>query len=281
MNIPAKSRAVGLHIRVPDSLFFVLEKAQRLSLDLFQCFLLSEITQQFFILDAQDTALFFQQHTANYAQRYMHASYLINLADTRRMLHPLLVHEINFGKKYGFTHMILHAGFTKGANNKIAGIDAVARALNGAMRYENNISFVLENTAFGALAVGSDLNDFAVLLSKLDKPDQISFCLDTAHAHAYGYDIKSKPGLEQFISLVDDTMGIDKLQLIHLNDTFEKCGAHADRHHMTGEGEIGWDALQAFAMHPRLAHLPLIMELPPVSEEKEWEIVEKVRSWST
>lgn len=273
------TRAVGLHIRVADSLFYALEKAERLSLDLYQCFLMHEITQQFFIMNEAHTRSFVRQQIALSPTRFAHASYLINLADTRRTIHPLLVHEITFAKRYAFTHLILHAGFTKGSMDKEAGIDAVARALNGAMRVERELVFVLENSAFGSLAVGSDLTDFSKILSKLDYPERIAFCIDTAHAYAYGYDIASQKGRDEFVALIDATVGLNVVCLIHLNDTYEPCGAQADRHQVTGEGLLGWDALRAFAVEPRLAHLPLLLELPIISEEKERAIVGRVRTW--
>ncbi|HML19249.1 MAG TPA: TIM barrel protein, partial [Candidatus Dependentiae bacterium] len=72
------------------------------------------------------------------------------------------------------------------------GIDELARSLNYVMKYEREITIVLENTTHGNLSVGSDITDFKLLRAKLDYPERISFCIDTAHAYSYGYDLKEK-----------------------------------------------------------------------------------------
>lgn len=175
--------------------------------------------------------------------------------------------------------MILHPGTAKGAKNKIEGIDALVAILNETMQQENRVRLVLENAVHGKMTVGSNLEDFAILKSKLKYPDQISFCIDTAHAYAHGYDITDPNKLEEFIALLDRTMGIDQIVLIHLNDTTNKLGSRIDQHAVPGEGRIGEDALKRFVLHPRLKHIPLLIEPPILSDEEQFALLEKVRSW--
>src|SRR5437667_347320 len=81
-----------------------------------------------------------------------------------------------------------------------------------------DITIVLENTCHGKLAVGSDILDFKVLLEKINKPERIGFCIDTAHAYSFGYDIADDQMQDDFIRLLESTIGIERIKLIHLND---------------------------------------------------------------
>jgi deoxyribonuclease-4 len=191
----------------------------------------------------------------------------------------VLQRELELAKRLEFTHMILHSGSTKGVKFREEGITIIANVLNRVLKRENDITIVLENTAHGGMAVGSDLHDFSRLLAKLDQPDKVKFCIDTAHAYAYGYDLATQKGQADFINVLEKTIGVSRIALIHLNDTGEKLGSRIDRHSILGEGLLGDDALKSFIFHPKLQDIPVLMELPVVSEEIELEMLRKVRSW--
>jgi apurinic endonuclease APN1 len=175
--------------------------------------------------------------------------------------------------------MIVHPGSAKGADDRLQGVDALARALNIVIRKKYGIKLVLENTAHGNFAIGSDITDFKLLLEKLDKPDEIAFCIDTAHAYSYGYDIVDATARDEFIRLLDATIGLSRIHMIHLNDTYEKLGSKLDRHQIIGQGSLGDDTLKAFIYDARLRTLPIIMELPALEEKQEQEILDRVRRW--
>ena len=137
----------------------------------------------------------------------------------------------------------------------------------------------MENTAHGNMSVGSDLQDFHQLLQKLDHPEKISFCIDTSHAHAFGYDIADITKHGEFIDLLDELIGLERIVLIHLNDTKEKCGSLIDRHDIVGQGKLGDSVLKHFIAQPRLAHIPVLMELPVLPEQEEIALLRKVISW--
>ncbi|BDC34355.1 hypothetical protein Noda2021_03130 [Candidatus Dependentiae bacterium Noda2021] len=127
--------------------------------------------------------------------------------------------------------------------------------------------------------MGGDLNDFKILLEQLERPEKLYFCLDTAHAYSYGYDISTDIEQERFIELVDKTMGLSQLALIHLNDTTEKKGSKIDRHAIPGKGNIGQESLKSFVNKKELAHLPLLLELPVLPLDEESAIVDIIKQW--
>jgi deoxyribonuclease-4 len=227
----------------------------------------------------QDVDLFLRDYRPAFNSLYLHGSYWINLANIGRTKHHILTKELQWAKKLSFTHMILHPGSAKGAIDREEGIDALASALNGILKREHDIKIVLENTAHGKMAIGSDMYDFAKVLQKLDHPDRVMFCIDTAHAFAYGYNVRDAQGQDAFIALLDQTIGIERIALLHVNDTHEHLGSCMDRHHMIGDGKIGEEALRRFVLHPQLCTIPMLMEPPVASFSEEHGMLKKVLSW--
>lgn len=272
-------REIGLHLRLKDSLTELVLRARELSLPFFQCFLVLQDTKRL-IEPTQDDRDAFLQLRRNYFQHlYVHGSYWINLAGLENNGYRALLRELTLARSLEFTHLILHPGSAKGAQEKSQGIDALARALNRAMKHEQEIVFVLENTAHGNLCVGSDITDFRTLLEKIDQPDRLRFCVDTAHAFAYGYEVTTPDGLQSFVELLGNTMGLERIVLIHLNDSCEKRGTRIDRHGSVGEGIMGIEALRTFVLHPSLCHIPLLMEPPLIDKSGEHALLALVKKW--
>jgi deoxyribonuclease-4 len=229
--------------------------------------------------DPHDVNLFLRNYRPAFNRLYVHGSYWINLANISRTKHHILTKELYWAKKLAFTHMILHPGSAKGAAHRQEGIDALVYALNGILKREHDIKIVLENTAHGKMSIGGDMLDFEQVLQKIDYPDRVMFCIDTAHAFAYGYDVKDAHGQDAFMALLDKTIGIERIALLHVNDTHEHLGSCLDRHHMIGDGLIGEEALRRFVLHPKLCTIPMLMEPPIASFSQEHGMLKKVLSW--
>ena len=270
---------VGVHIRMRSHLSELLERAEALDLPFFQCFFVPQETGKLIQVTEQEIREFLRISRQRFNELYCHASYWVNLSSLGNNGYPQFRREVLFAKRLEFTHIVLHAGTAKGALHKNEGIDPLATALNNLFARERDITVLLENTCHANLAVGSDIFDFQLLLEKIDYPERIGFCIDTAHAYSYGYGVVSPEGQAQFISMLDTAIGLERIKLIHLNDTVEKLGSFIDRHGIVGQGNIGEDALKRFAMHPALSHVRLLMELPELSVEQELLILNKVRGW--
>lgn len=273
------NQRVGAHIRMRSSLHELLERADALHLPFFQCFFVPKETGKLIQISDDEIRAFLKVRRVRFNDLYCHASYWVNLASLGNNGYAQLRKEVIFAKRFEFTHLVLHAGTAKGAQHKSEGINALARALNNLCRQEQDITILLENTCHANLAVGSDILDLQLLLEKIDMPERIGFCIDTAHAHSFGYDVVSAKGQHDFITLLDATIGLDRIHLIHLNDTTEKMGSFIDRHGVIGKGMIGEGALKRFAMHPQLQHIPLLIESPELSVEDELLVLNKMRSW--
>lgn len=272
-------RKMGLHVRLNSSLTAMIEQAIRQEMDIFQCFMVLQGTGTIVTLDEADVQSYLVLRRKYFGDLYMHGSYWINLASTKIAKHYSLHYELAMARKLEFTHIVLHPGSAKGAQSKLEGIDAMARVINETLKKEHTIKLVIENAAFGALSVGGDIHDFKRFLEKLDHPEKVKFCIDTAHAHSYGYNLIDADSRNNFIQLLDDTIGISNIVLLHLNDTNELCGSKSDRHEVLGKGLLGSEVLKEFAMNEKLKSIPLLMELPTLNETDENVILEEVRSW--
>jgi deoxyribonuclease IV len=270
---------VGIHLRMQSSLQEVITRADYLDLPFFQCFFVPQETGKLVHISEKEIAEFLVIRRECYGKLYCHASYWVNLSSLKSNGFLQLRREIVLAKQLEFTHVVLHPGTAKGAVNKSEGIDALAFALNMLFKYEKNINILLENGCHAKLTIGNDILDFKLLLEKIDRPERINFCIDTAHAYSYGYNIATSQGQEQFINLLQTTIGINRIKLIHLNDTYEQLGSFRDRHAVLGEGLIGIDALKNFVLHSQLKHIPLLMELPEIPKEEELKILNTVRGW--
>ena len=180
---------VGVHIRMRSSLHELLQRADFLGLSFFQCFFVPQETGKLIKITDEEVNDFLRVRRARFDDLYCHASYWVNLASLGNNGYLQLCREVFFAKRLEFTHLVLHAGTAKGAMHKSEGIDALAIALNNLFKRERDITVLLENTCHSKLAVGSDILDFKQLLEKLDRPERIGFCIDTAHAYSFGNDV--------------------------------------------------------------------------------------------
>lgn len=270
---------LGLHIRVKHSIIEVLEKAIQLELPLFQCFFVFQQTGRLLSISAQERDRFMQMRKQYYGDLICHGSFWINLSSPEYDLHRALERECALAKSLAFTHLVLHAGTAHNTHTRSEGIDHLARSLNKLLAQEQELIIVLENSCHGNVTIGSDLLDFKQLFEKVDKPERINLCIDTAHAYAFGYDIGTPGGIDDFVTFLDTALGIERIKLIHLNDTKEQQGSMMDHHAVPGEGKIGKESLQRLIHHPQLCTVPLIIELPNRAQEYELSILEAVRKW--
>ncbi len=271
-------RDIGIHIRLEQSINEAMEYAIKLQTPILQCFLIDQARKRPIKLDDEMMRLF-KQHQNEITTLFVHGSYFINLANLQQSGHKSLRREVRLAKQLGAPYFILHPGSAPAALSQEQRIAQLARILNTLVKEEPDITFVLENTAHGGSSVGSDFRDFKLLKQLLDQPDQIGFCIDTAHAHSYGYDLSHEESRNNLIDLIDETMGLNQVLLMHLNDAWHDRGSRIDKHASIGAGTIGQENLQSFILNPRLSSIPVILELPVLPYEQEVAMLQQVRDW--
>lgn len=192
-----------------------------------------------------------------------HAPYILNLASHKDDLWELAIRVISEDlirlDQLGVPYMALHPGSHVGKGAEY-GIKRIAQGLNIIHKHNNQSKILLETMAGSGTEVGKSFTELAQIISFLDKPEQIGVCLDTCHLFGAGYDVKDN--LEGVLLDLDDQLGLNKIKAIHLNDSIQPLGSNKDRHANLGEGLIGQEAIINIVFHPKLKHLPFLLETP-------------------
>jgi len=202
---------------------------------------------------------------AGLRQHWFHAVYLLNLATTSDLLLKQsigsLVYYMDLAGRIGADGVVFHPGSHKGA-----GFEPMLPAIAGAMREvlrrtDSPARLVVENSAGQGGCVGCTFDEVAAIVDAVQS-DRVGVCLDTAHAFANGYDLRTAEGIDAAISRFDETVGLDRLCLVHANDSRAEFQSNVDRHANIGDGYIGSDAFGLLLNDRRLRHLPWVLEVP-------------------
>lgn len=273
-------KTVGLHLRISTDIEQAVHEAQALGIESFQCFLINQTTNRYIDCDSKPAQQFLTMRQ-NFGDLYIHGSYWINLGG-KETAHSVsfLQREIEMAKRLQFNAIVLHPGSATGWNDRDQGIEQFVRLFNPLLKEEHELKFILENTAHGNRTIGSDLLDLKAIYDRLEHPEKVSFCIDTAHAFAFGYDIAQTRGQDEFIELIQQTIGLERISLVHLNDTDELLGTKKDKHQLLGQGQLG-ESLARFVQMPAFHAVPIMLELPQMSvHEQKQEMISLVHSWS-
>jgi deoxyribonuclease-4 len=196
----------------------------------------------------------------------IHANYLINLASPNPVLRTQSVQgfyqEIVRGMALGADFLVVHPG-SRLESSVETGVAAIAESLKQAARglKLGDLRILLENTAGQGSSLGSRFEELkAVLDACPDVP--LGICIDTAHLFAAGWDIRKAAGLEAAVRHIDGTVGLDRVRVVHMNDSKTALGSRVDRHEHIGKGKIGLGAFREILKHPLLAGRAFILETP-------------------
>jgi deoxyribonuclease-4 len=139
-------------------------------------------------------------------------------------------------------------------------------------------TILLENTAGEKGDIGYELEQIQEVISGLKSPSSIGICYDTCHGFAAGYDIRTPAGVEALAKKIRDTVGLERVKGMHLNDCLRDFNSRVDRHWHIGEGKVGLDGFKALLNHPAFKEVPKIMETPKETEEDDPRNMRTVRS---
>ena len=132
--------------------------------------------------------------------------------------------------------------------------------INQTLKPEHTTTVLLETMAGKGTEIGRNFEELKAIIDKVELSDKIGVCLDTCHVYDAGYDIVND--LDGVLEEFDRVLGLDRLKAIHLNDSLNTCGSKKDRHAKIGEGNIGLEAITRIINHPKLKHLPFLLETP-------------------
>ena len=217
---------------------------------------------------AEISAFKAQMDTCGYtsAQVLPHAGYLINLANpddaAQAKSIASFLDEAGRCVALGLDKLNFHPGSHLKLITPQAACERVAAALNGILGQTEGITLVIENTAGSGGMLGSRFEELRMILDGIDDPSRVGFCLDTAHAFAAGYDIRTRDGFLEMMDAFDTLIGMKFLKGMHLNDSRAGFDSRVDRHASLGEGELGLEPFTCILRDARFRNIPLILETP-------------------
>jgi deoxyribonuclease IV len=193
----------------------------------------------------------------------VHLSYLVNLAspkeDTWEYGVNVLREEIERVQYLGFRYIVMHPGSHVGEGVEFA-LGRIAEGLNSILTGDETVTICLETMAGDGSKVGNSVEEIADLISRVKHSDKLGVCIDTCHNYSYGYDIVND--FDGFLHQFDETIGLDRLKVAHINDSKTPFQSRKDRHANIGDGSLGFEALHRIVHHDVLRGIPQILETP-------------------
>ena len=195
----------------------------------------------------------------------VHALYLVNLAAPDEAIYGKSVETmratVDTACAIDADAVVVHVGSHLGAGFDV-GLERVVPALAQVLDRCNNRTWLLmENSAGAGGTIGRSVDELAVIFDALDRHERFGICLDSCHLFVSGVDVADPTTWDGLLQDVDDRIGLDRLRALHANDAKAPLGSNRDRHDNIGDGLIG-DGLQVFLSHPKVQHLPVVLEVP-------------------
>lgn len=200
-----------------------------------------------------------------------HDSYLINLGHPERegleKSRASFVEEMQRCEALGLDRLNFHPGSHLQKITSVQSLDRIAESINIALEQSRGVTAVIENTAGQGSNLGFAFEHLAYIIDKVEDKSRVGCCIDTCHAFAAGYDLRTAEACERTFAELDREVGLSYLRGMHLNDAMKPLGSHVDRHAPLGEGQIGWECFRYIAADSRFDDIPLILETP---DEARW-----------
>ncbi len=198
----------------------------------------------------------------------VHAPYIINLANTVKaetyeLAVRFLKQEIERCEQIGAKRLVLHPGSHVKAGEEV-GLNQIVKGLNEVLKDGQKVRIALETMAGKGSELGKTFEEIRYIIDHVEKNELLGVCLDTCHIHDGGYDLND---FDKVLDNFDKIIGLDRLLVIHVNDSKNVKGAHKDRHENIGYGHIGFDVLNYIVHHEKLKNVPKILETPYIDGE--------------
>ena len=280
---PDEAPAVGLHLGVANGLMRAARRSRQIGARALQIFSDNPTAWRRRAEPPANAPDFVAYCARNGIETIaIHASYLINLAGSAEPFASQsragLLHEMQRAPVYGASLVNTHIGSHRGVGRE-AGLRRIVESVRAILADSPaSVRLALECSTGGGDLLGSRIEELAAILDRVGAPaDRLAFCLDTAHLWGAGYDVATEAGARAVVDRFAELIGLERLPLVHLNDSRSPLGSGTDRHEHVGAGRIGAGGLGALLRDPRLSRATFIMETPGADEG--WDAVNMRRAW--
>lgn len=258
----------GAHESISGGVDTAIERGQRATCDTIQIFNKSNHQWRAKKLLAKEIDRYFGLiESTGVTVSVSHTSYLINIASPKEELAEkslsALAEEMERCEILKIPNLVMHPGSHVGSGEEV-GLKKVAESIN--LLFDrldnNNVTLLLEATAGQGTNLGHKFEHLAEIISMIDNDEKVGVCLDTCHIFAAGYPLVDPKDYKRTMKEFDDIVGLDRLRIIHTNDSKKELGSQRDRHEHIGKGHIGLDGFRNLVNDPKLKRIPFIIETP-------------------
>ncbi len=206
-----------------------------------------------------------KEHGIDINNVIVHAPFIVNLANNKderkyNFYITFMKNEINRCKELGIHKMVFHPGSRTDLDKEVA-LNNIVFGINSIMNDINDFDLLIEFMSGKGTEVGSSIEDLKYIMGNINS-NNVGICLDTCHINDAGYDISK---FDEFLDLFDNSIGINKIKCVHVNDSLNTIGSHKDRHANIGYGTIGFENIINVIYNKRLKGIPMILETPYVN----------------
>ena len=202
---------------------------------------------------------------ASITPTFAHSAYLVNPAAADPGIRERTIENLSstaaWCDRIGLQGVVVHIGTARGQSVEDAETQ-VAATLTEVLGRGTQSFILLENSAGSGEFLGSRFEQIGELVKRLDGDARIGLCLDTAHTFASGYDLRTEDGIQRTVDEVDEFIGLERLRLIHANDSKVGLNSFVDRHENIGKGQLGEEAFVRMLSHPALRPVAWVLEVP-------------------
>ena len=257
---------IGGHVSTAGGLERAIERAEERGCETMQIFNQSPRMWRPPKYSDADFAAFRERLAASPVKSvYIHAVYLINVAsddaEVCRKSLASLTHALSVGDAIEAGGVIVHPGSGKGQAPGPT-FKKLGKAMKAALAATETCPLLFENTAGAGFTIGRTFEELAEVIEVSGGSDRLGVCLDSCHLLASGYEVREAAAFKAVVDEYDRTVGLDRLQALHLNDSKVPLGSNVDRHANLGEGELGEDGIRVFLGERRFKGLPVLIEVP-------------------
>lgn len=195
-----------------------------------------------------------------------HDSYLINLGSPEKEAleksRMAFIDEMQRCQQLGLDRLNFHPGSHLNKISEEECLQRIAESINIALDKTDGVSAVIENTAGQGSNLGRSFYQIKYIIDRVEDKSRVGVCIDTCHAFAAGYDLRTKETFEQTFAEFDEIIGFAYLKGMHLNDAKKDLASRVDRHESLGKGFLGNKLFEMIMRDPRFDNIPLILETP-------------------
>jgi deoxyribonuclease IV len=258
---------IGAHQSIAGGLHNALIAAESIGCTCVQFFTHSNRQWAFPPLTEQQIETFVIVRAQSSLQSLMvHASYLLNIgssnAELRNKSTKILIQELVTCELLNVPYLVLHPG-SCGSSTEQDCLAHIAEQLNYALsKTKGTTTILVENTAGQGSSVGYSFEQLAFIMNAIETKKRIGICFDTCHAFAAGYDFRTPETYQALWKSFDESIGLNHLKALHLNDAKKGLGQHVDRHEHIGHGTLGLEPFRLLCNDERFFDMPKILETP-------------------